>query len=154
MAKKKNILRLFGTDIPGDMDMKNGLRRVKGISFNTAQAILKKADIDPDKHAGEISDEESDRIQEVIENAELPEHILNRRVDPETGDEKLMVSTDLEIQKRQDIDRLKKLGSYRGMRHRRGLPVRGQKTQSSFRGKTSVGVSRERIKKEGGEGEE
>ncbi|KXB06658.1 hypothetical protein AKJ51_03235 [candidate division MSBL1 archaeon SCGC-AAA382A20] len=146
---------MFGTDIPGEVNIKDGLREIKGINFRASKAILREADIDPGRDAGDITEGEGDSIKDVIENAKIPDYLLNRRRDPEDGKAKFLVSNDLEIQERQDIDRIKKLGAYRGIRHRRGLPVRGQKTQSSFRGKSSVGVSRERIKKEESEsGEE
>lgn len=150
----RNILRLFGTDIPGEVSIGDGLRKIKGVGFRSSKAIIKESGIDPKKNAGKVTDEEADKLEEVIQAAELPEYLLNRRGNPEEGSSKFLVSTDLEIQKRQDIEDMKKLGSYRGMRHRKGLPVRGQKTKSSFRGKSSVGVSKARIKSEGEEGEE
>lgn len=154
MAKtKSSIIRIFGTDITGDKKIKNGLCEVKGIGFTTVKAILKKTGIDGDTVANDLSEDDLDKIKNVVENNDLPAEILNRRKGPEDGEDKLLVTTDLDIQHRQDIDRMKKLGSYRGMRHRQGLPVRGQKTKSSFRGTSSVGVSRKRVKKESG-GEE
>lgn len=148
MAEQRNILRLFGTDIPGELNIRNGLREIKGISFSTSKALLQKAGIDPRKKAGEMTEEETGEIKEAIESFELPEYLSNRRKDMKHNESRQLISNDLKIQKRQDLDRIKKLGSYRGLRHRRGLPVRGQKTQSSFRGKSSVGVSTEEIRKE------
>lgn len=146
--ERKNILRIFGTDIPGDIEIGKGLRNIKGVSFSTSKPILKKAGIDPKKAAGDINTEGRESIEDVIEAGQLPSHLLNRRKDPESGDNKILASNDLEIQERQDIEDMKKLGSYRGLRHRQGLPVRGQKTQSSFRGDSSVGVATAEIKAE------
>ncbi len=146
--ERKNILRIFATDIPGDAQIGEGLRQLKGVSFSTSKPILKKAGIDPTKAAGDITNEEKESIKEVIESGEMPSYLLNRRKDPEEGEDKMLTSNDLEIQERQDIEDMKKLGSYRGMRHRHGLPVRGQKTQSSFRGDSSVGVATAEIKAE------
>lgn len=152
MAEERNIVRLFGTDISGDKTLKDGLRSLTGVNFSTSKAILEKAGLDPDKRAETVTDEELENIKNVIEENELPRHLLNRRRDKDEGGDKMIVSSDLEIQKRQDIEDMKKLGTYRGIRHRRGLPVRGQQTQASFRGQSSVGVSRERIQQqEGGE---
>ena len=148
MAKKrKSIVRVFGTDLPGEVSIENGLRQIKGISFSTSKSILHKAGLDADKLVSDMSDKEMDKVKDIIENSNLPVHMLNRRKDPNEGTDRQLVSSDLEIQHKQDIDAMKKLGSYRGLRHRRGLPVRGQKTKSSFRGKSSVGVSKARIKK-------
>lgn len=147
--ERKNILRLFGTDIPGELKIRNALRQVKGINFATSKGILRKASIDPDKIAGDLDEEELESIKDNIGSNNLPPQLLNRRKDPEVGDDRMIVTNDLEIQHRQDIESMKKLGSYRGIRHRQGLPVRGQKTRSSFRGETSVGVAIEEIKEEG-----
>jgi len=151
--ERKNILRLFGTDIPGDLKIRNALRQIKGISFSTSKAILSRANINPDKIAGDLDDEEIESIKNNVENNDLPSHLLNRRKDPETGEDKILPTNDLKMQKREDIESMKKLGSYRGIRHRHGLPVRGQRTRSSFRGESSVGVATEKIKKEQESGE-
>ncbi|MFP4115876.1 MAG: 30S ribosomal protein S13 [Candidatus Aenigmatarchaeota archaeon] len=153
MTERKNILRLFETDIPGELEIINGLRRIKGIGFTASKAVLEETEIDPHKPAGEISDEEVNSLKDIIKNGGIPDYLLNRKKDPETGKDSMLVASKLEIEKRQDIDRMKKLGSYRGIRHRHGLPVRGQKTQSSFRGESSVGVATEEIKEERSEGE-
>ncbi len=144
---RRNILRIFGTDVPGDVGIGEGLRNIKGISFSTSKPILKEAGIDPDKYAGDISKEEKESIEKVIKSSNIPSHLVNRRKDPETGKDMMLTSNDLDMQNRQDIEDMKKLGSYKGLRHRRGLPVRGQKTKSSFRGDSSVGVATAKIKK-------
>ncbi len=139
---------MFDTDIPGDLKLRNGLRHVKGIGFSAGNAILEKANIDPDKYVGDITEEEKEMLENLVEEGELPGYLLNRKKDPDTGEHEMLVSTQLEMQERQDIEAMKKIGSYKGLRHRRGLPVRGQKTKSSFRGKSTVGVSTADIKAE------
>lgn len=145
MSKGRGIVRLFGTDVPSQVPVGEGLREIKGISFSTSKAILKKSDVNPDKTIEELADDDIDRIKDIIDKSDLRSHLLNRRKDPEDGEDKHLVSSDLEIREKQDVDAMKKLGSYRGIRHRKGLPVRGQKTKSSFRGESSVGVDTSEI---------
>lgn len=139
---------MFGTDVPGELPVGEGLREIRGISFSTSKAILNKTDIDNNKTIKELAEEDIEQIKDVINNSKLARNFLNRRKDPNEGKDEMLVSSDLEIQHKQDVDALKKLGSYRGLRHRQGLPVRGQKTKSSFRGDTSVGVSKSKIKQQ------
>lgn len=150
----QGIVRIVETDLDGNKSVLNALRRIRGISFTTSKAICEEANVDPEAKVGNLSDDVLDGLRNIINDPtdfNMPKFILNRRKDPETGENKHLTSGDLEIQHRQDIEAMKKLGSYRGIRHRKGLPVRGQKTKSSFRGKSSLGVSRKRIKQ--GEGE-
>ncbi|MFB6089095.1 MAG: 30S ribosomal protein S13 [Candidatus Aenigmatarchaeota archaeon] len=144
----QGIVRMVDTDLDGNKNILNALRKVNGISFTVSKVICKEAGVDSDAKAGSLSDDMIDKIENIIKNPmdfDIPRFILNRRNDPDTGEDQHLVSGDLEIQHRQDIESMKKLGSYRGIRHRKGLPVRGQKTRSSFRGKSSVGVSKKRI---------
>jgi small subunit ribosomal protein S13 len=85
----------------------------------------------------------------MISNPEkhgIPRWMYNRRLDPEDGSDRHMVASKLELRKKMDINELKKRKCYRGVRHILGLPVRGQRTRSSFRTQTTVGVSRAKAK--------
>ena len=86
------------------------------------------------------------KIIDFIKNPNLPEFILNRRRDFETGEDKHLAGTDLELRKEFDIKRLKKIKSYRGIRHAAKLPLRGQRTRSNFRKNRRKGAG---IKKKG-----
>jgi small subunit ribosomal protein S13 len=94
-----------------------------------------------------LEEKEIKKLEDVIKNPEkydVPDYILNLRKNPHTGKDEHFTGAELQIQTRKIIGDMKKLGSYVGIRHRKGLPVRGQRTRSSFRKSKSVGVSKKR----------
>ncbi len=106
--------RLQGVDIPPNKRTHISLTYIYGVGHTTAMEICKVAGIDPALKAKDLSDDELSRIGTVIENSHVVEGSLRRQI-------------------QQNIGRLKDIASYRGMRHRRGLPVRGQKTRTNAR---------------------
>ncbi len=129
------IVRVLNTDLDGNKHIIDSLRKIKGIGFGFANITCKLANIDPYKKTGNLSDEEIARINDTIKTAaeHVPEWVLNRRKDIETGQNKHVLSSDLDFSKETDIRNMKKIKSYRGVRHISGLPVRGQRTRSNFR---------------------
>lgn len=108
-----------------------------------------------DEKIGDLSDDEIDEIEESLKNPEkleIPEWLRNRRKDRETSENNHLIESDLELKEEFDIRRLKQTGTYRGWRHKIGLPVRGQKTKSSFRSGSKIGVDTAAIKEEASEG--
>ena len=106
--------RIVGVDIPNDKPVWIALTYIHGIGRNIAQAILKNASIEGSVRAGKLTEDEVSRITQVIDRDYIVEGQLRRRVS-------------------QNIARLRDIACYRGIRHRRGLPVRGQQTQSNAR---------------------
>ncbi len=106
--------RIVGVDIPNDKQVWIALTYIHGIGRNIAQAILKNAGIEGSVRAGKLTEDEVSRITQVIDRDHIVEGQLRRRVS-------------------QNIARLRDIACYRGIRHRRGLPVRGQQTQSNAR---------------------
>ncbi len=106
--------RILGVDIPGNKRMRFGLRAIHGVGPTRADRILQQAGVDPDKKADELTPDELRKLLGVVQT--------NYRVE---GDLRREVS--------QNIRRLISIGSYRGLRHRRGLPVRGQRTSTNAR---------------------
>lgn len=106
--------RISGVDIPVDKQIRMSLTYVHGIGRSLAGEILKKVGIDGGVKAKDLTDEELGRIATAIDNDYVVEGRLRRQV-------------------AQNINRLKEIGSYRGTRHRRGLPVRGQRTKTNAR---------------------
>ncbi len=145
----RHIVRIGGSDLPGTKSVLFALRKVKGIGFIMGNAICHLSQIDRTKRAGDLSDTEIRKLNSTIENLKnesLPKWLVNRRKDPETGVDKHLMGPDLMLAKEDDIKTLRKIKSYKGFRHGKGLPVRGQKTKSNFRrnkGK-SLGVKRKR----------
>ena len=132
----KHIVRVSNTDLMGEKVIVDALRKVKGVSFMFANATCKLAGVERYKRAGDLSDAEVAKLQAVLDNpvkAGIPEWMLNRRKDYETGEDKHLLVNDLTFTKDNDIKRLKKIKSYRGVRHQAKLPVRGQRTRSNFR---------------------
>ena len=106
--------RILGVDIPGKKRIEYSLRYLYGIGPTTAREVIVEAKIDPAKRADDLTDEELARIINVIQNTYRIEGDLRREV-------------------AQNIRRLISIGSYRGIRHKRGLPVRGQRTSTNAR---------------------
>jgi len=135
------IIRIMQTDIPGEKQAYVGLTKIKGVSWSFSNALCYKLGIDKKKSIDSLSEEEIKKIEEFIKNPNLPPFLLNRRKDLETGENKHLITTDLDLRKDFDIKRLKKIRSYRGLRHALGQPTRGQRTKSHFRQKgKSMGV--------------
>ncbi len=147
---EERVVRILSKDIEGNMTIYSGLTKIKGVSWSFSNAVCKVLNIDKNRKIGSLTDEEIKKIVDFIKNPKVPEYILNRRSDFETGENKHLTSIDLDLRKEFDIKRLKKIKSYRGYRHVSGLPVRGQRTKSHFRknrGK-SVGIKNKTKKKE------
>jgi len=142
------IVRLLSSDIEGKTAVYAGLTKVKGVSWSFANAICNTLKIDKRKKIGALTDKEIEKISEFIKNPNIPKYLYNRRNDFETGENKHLIGSDLDLSKEFDIKRLKKIKSYRGLRHSVGLPLRGQRTKSHFRTnkKKSVGIKK-KVKK-------
>jgi len=150
------IVRIARTDIRGHKSIADALTAIKGVGNRYAHAVAQVTDYDTEQKIGALSKEERDSLQEVIENPDehgIPTYLRNRRKDRETGDNKHVIGADLDLIEEFDIRRLKETDTYRGWRHKLGLPVRGQKTQSSFRTGSKIGVSRSRVQEEAAEEE-
>lgn len=143
---KERMIRILSEDIEGGMMIYAGLTKIKGISWSLSNAICKVLKIDKNRKVGSLTDAEVKKISDFIKNPQIPLFILNRRFDFETGKDIHLTGTNLELQKEFDIKRLKKIKSYRGIRHSAGLPVRGQRTRSNFRKNKAKGAG---IKKKG-----
>ena len=108
------MARIAGVDLPREKRVEIGLTYIYGIGRPTSLAILEKAGINPDTKVKDLTEEEAGRIRKII-------------------DEEYLVEGDLRREVSLNIKRLMEIGSYRGIRHRRGLPVRGQNTKTNAR---------------------
>lgn len=143
---EERIVRILSKDIEGKMKIYPGLTKIKGVSWTLSSATCVALNIDKDKKIGALTDKEVEKITEFLKNPKLPKRLLNRRSDFETGENKHLLGSDLDLTKEFDIKRLKKIKSYRGLRHSIGLPLRGQRTKSNFRRNRKKGSG---IKKKG-----
>ena len=144
--KAEILIRVFSTDIPGNFSLYHGLTRVKGISWAMSNAICNQLKLDKKKKMSQINEKEIEMITGFIKSPEVPEWLLNRRKDEETGVSKHLITTDLELARDFDIRKMKKIKSYKGWRHATGQPVRGQRTKSHFRKGTAMGVMKSKQK--------
>ncbi len=106
--------RIVGIDIPNDKVTWVALQYIHGIGKKSALDLCRKLDLDPQRRARDLTDEDLGRLAGLIESS-------------------LVVEGNLRRQTQQNIARLKEIACYRGMRHRRGLPVRGQRTKTNAR---------------------
>jgi small subunit ribosomal protein S13 len=142
----RHIVRVTNTDLKGEKQLHMALHKIKGISFMFSNFICHASKVDPKKRAGDLTEEEVNRLEDVIRNPakyNCPTWLINRRKDYETGQDMHLINTDLDLSKDADIKRMKKVKSYKGLRHTWGLTVRGQRTKANFRrnkGKVSLGV--------------
>jgi small subunit ribosomal protein S13 len=146
-----HIVRVLNTDVDGNKPISNALLKIPGIGFMLSNAACYCAQVDKYKKSGYLSDGEIRRLEEVLRNPlqyGIPVWLLNRRHDVETGVDKHLFGSDLRFQVENDIKMMKKIRSYKGVRHTFGLPVRGQKTKSNFRDKrakkAALGVQRKK----------
>ncbi len=110
------MARISGVDIPRDKQVQVSLRYIYGIGPTLSQKILAQAGVAPDTKVRDLTEEETSKIREIIDKGHLVEGDLRREVNL-------------------NIRRLVEIGCYRGVRHRRGLPVRGQRTRTNARSK-------------------
>jgi small subunit ribosomal protein S13 len=109
------VARIAGINIPVNKRVEVGLTYIFGIGQSTAKQILAEAGVDPDTSVKDLTEDEVMKLREAVENRE--------------------VEGDLRRERSQNVKRLMEIGAYRGLRHRRGLPVRGQRTKTNARGR-------------------
>jgi small subunit ribosomal protein S13 len=143
----RGIVRVAEVDLDGNKKLRNSLLGVKGIGKSLAKAIPIAAGLSSEALLGSLNDEQIKKLEDVMKNPlkyGIPRHMINRRLDPLTGEDKHLVSSQLRFSIKSDIDFMRKIRSYKGIRHESGLPVRGQRTRTSFRGGRTVGVAKKR----------
>lgn len=145
----KTIVRIANTDLDGEKTIINALKKIKGISHSFSKAVCMASGFDPYIKLGSLSETDIQKIEDVIKNPTkfgIPSWMINRRKDRESGKDLHLTGSDLDISKKFDIQRMIDLKTYRGVRHMFGLPVRGQRTRSSFRKGRVVGVLRKAVR--------
>ncbi|KAG5397746.1 hypothetical protein IGI04_019560, partial [Brassica rapa subsp. trilocularis] len=143
----QHILRVLNTNVDGKQKIMFALTSIKGIGRRLANIVCKKADVDMNKRAGELSAAEIDNLMTIVANPKqykIPDWFLNRQKDYKDGKYSQVVSNALDMKLRDDLERLKKIRNHRGLRHYWGLRVRGQHTKTTGRRGKTVGVSKKR----------
>eukprot|EP00731_Ephydatia_muelleri_P016270 Em0009g694a len=145
--KFQHILRILNTNIDGRHKIMFALKSIKGVGRRFSNLVLKKADVDMSKRAGELTDEEIERVVTILQNPrqyKIPDWFLNRQKDPKDGKFSQILANQLEHKLREDLEHLKKIRAHRGLRHYWGVRVRGQHTKTTGRRGRTVGVSKKK----------
>lgn len=128
------LVRILAKDIRGDRKTYHGLCDINGVSWAISNAVCKILKLDKNKRIQDLTQDEIHKIEQFIMSPQgVPEYMLNRRKDRADGLDKHVYGADLDLQVDFDIKRIKKIKSFKGMRHTLGQPVRGQRTKSHFR---------------------
>ncbi len=138
----KYIVRVANTDLDGKFQVIPALAIVKGLGIRTAAVVAEKAGVNAYQKIGDLSDADVAKLQAAAEAIQenLPVWMLNRRKDIDTGEDSHLIGTDVEIKLRDDLNRLKKIRTNRGLRHESGQKVRGQRSKSNGRTGLTLGV--------------
>jgi small subunit ribosomal protein S13 len=145
------IVRLHGSNLDGTKLLPYALCDLKGVGIRVSKTMIKKLGLDPSLRLGTLPEADVRRLEEILDNPAsggIPNWMLNRRTDLETGKDVHLLGSDLTLRVRDDIDLMKETRSWKGNRHARGLKVRGQRTKTAARKGRSVGVSRSRVQQE------
>ncbi|CCE65171.1 hypothetical protein TPHA_0K00370 [Tetrapisispora phaffii CBS 4417] len=132
----QHILRLLNTNVDGNIKIVYALTYIKGVGRRYANLVCKKADVSLNKRAGELTQEELERVVQIMQNPtnfKIPAWFLNRQKDVNDGKDYHNLANNVESKLRDDLERLKKIRSHRGIRHFWGLRVRGQHTKTTGR---------------------
>jgi len=140
------IVRIANTDIDGNKKVVHGLTMIKGVGMRVGNLIADKAGVDRKKKIGELSNVQIDKIRKSLEDLtdNAPGWMLNHRKDYETGENIHLIGSEIDMRLRDEINIMKKIRSYKGIRHERGLTVRGQRTRANNRKGLALGVSKKR----------
>jgi small subunit ribosomal protein S13 len=146
--REKVFFRKLRAQVDGNAKVEHALTQIRGIGRRLAQAIAEVAGIDSNMRIGAIAEKDLNNLENIIMNPiknGIPHWMVNRPKDLRTGEDLHIIGNKLEITTRRDIDRMKKMRSYKGVRHHLRLKVRGQRTKSTGRHGLVVGVRRKKI---------
>ncbi len=143
----KHIVRIAETDLEGKRSVQYALTGIKGISRRTAKVLAVNAGLDPIATLGYLNDTDIEKLQISVDNVQtiVPYWMMNKQNDFMTGEDRHVIGTDVILSLNEDLNTMKKIRSYKGVRHERGLKVRGQRTRSTGRKGRTVGVTRATI---------
>jgi small subunit ribosomal protein S13 len=139
----RHLVRISGKDLEGGKKLIVALSDLKGVGYSFANVITTKLSLDPRVRLGTLTEEQVKEIESAIQSttkSSLPEWFYNRRNDPETGEAKQLLGSDLDFVQKNDIEDERNIQSWKGIRHGLGLKVRGQRTRTTGRKGRTVGV--------------
>ena len=148
----KYIVRLVNTDVDGNKPIIIGLQNVKGVGSRVAEVIVRRAGLNRIAKVGTLEDGQVETLEKLITTYAdyAPAWAVNRQLDFETGDDMHLVGVNMDISLKDDLNRMKMIRSYKGVRHEGGQKVRGQRTRANGRTGLTLGVMRQRQAQPGG----
>lgn len=140
------IVRIANTDIDGNKKLIHGLTSIKGVGRKMSTFLINKTGLDRKTKMGYLTEKQIEIISQAINDIQkdAPSWMLNHRKEYETGEDVHLIGPQIELRLRDEINIMKKIRSYKGIRHERGLTVRGQRTRANSRKGLTLGVSRSR----------
>jgi|SRR5271157_6079 len=144
----RHRLRIIDTDVDGTLKVSYALAKIKGVGPSLAEAMLRKTGIDPKKRAGFLAEAEVERLEEMVKDpakSGLPAWLMNRRKEVDSGKDTHLISSELVLKTKTDIEKMKEIKSWRGYRHAYGLKVRGQRTKTTGRAGKALGVKKKTL---------
>ncbi|MFW5900300.1 MAG: 30S ribosomal protein S13 [Halodesulfurarchaeum sp.] len=150
------FVRIGQTDLDGTKSVERALTEMKGIGRRAARVIADVAEVDRTATFGALDDDTIESVVEAVEDYDthVPDWLTNRQNDFYSGESGHLTGSDVELTRDEDINRMRMIRSYRGVRHERGQKVRGQRTKSTGRTEGTIGVNVEEIREEQAEEEE
>jgi len=139
----RHLVRISGRDLDGGKKLIVALSDLRGVGYNFANVITNRLGLSPRIRLGTLTEDQVKQIEEAIQSTSrsaLPKWYYNRRNDPETGEAKQLLGSDLDFIQKNDIEEEKNIQSWKGIRHGLGLKVRGQRTRTTGRKGRTVGV--------------
>ena len=138
------IVRIVNSDIDGQKRAVVGLQSIKGVGKRVAQIVAKRANVDPTVRMGSLPDEKVKEIETLVKSyvEYAPSWAINRQMDYESGADMHLFGNDLDTIQKDDVNRMKMIRCYRGIRHEGRHKVRGQRTRSNGRHGLTMGVQR------------
>ncbi len=146
-SKVKHFVRICATDLEGKLPLYQSLQKIPGVGHNFGHALCFATNLPHNTLTGTLTDDQIKLIEQTVDNPyeKIPSFLYNRIKDIITGKNLHVSSNKLRLLKDFDIKRMRRMKTYRGIRHSYGQPVRGQRTRSNFRRGRAVGV----VKKSG-----
>ncbi|MCL2607021.1 MAG: 30S ribosomal protein S13 [Methanomassiliicoccaceae archaeon] len=140
------IVRIANSDIDGQKRTVIGIQSIKGVGKRVSQIIIRKANIDPTIKIGNLPDEKVKELEKLVMTyvEYVPPWVINRQLDYESGADMHLFGNDLEMVQKDDVNRMRMIRCYRGIRHETRHKVRGQRTRSNGRKGLTMGVSRKK----------
>lgn len=141
------IVRIVNTDLDGAKNIVIALAGVKGVGLRSAEVIARMAGIPRHTKIGDLPESKTDELEKLVTeySEKVPHWMMNRQSDWSTGADMHLVGVDVELNKRDDINLMKMIRCYRGIRHEQGQKVRGQRTRSNGRTGMTMGVIRKKL---------